>query len=397
MLLSLVLFVVSVESAQAASLMFSDGFESYPNSSRLPLTTWNTEDARTAAFIVSAPTDGLFGVHGGSRMARTRWNGTVPLSDVVNSFETLAINPDTYANNEWFFRVYLRLDANFHIIQGGDSGSHLLRSLTNAGPLTMEFVENQSSNSTVTGVRVNNSDFLVNVFAGKLQPGQWYKYERYVNYTTGTIRTWWNGVLRAESTTLNFAGSKFGNVNLAGNWGDPSPGPTNDLYWDDFQLFTDRNTGGGVTGLMSDASIQATGGGGPPPDTSPPSAPTNLRITSSASKVINVAWDAATDDVAVQNYAVERCDGSGCSAYNQVVTTVSLSFGEFNLLTNFSYSYRVRARDTSNNFGAYSNIVTQVTDTVKFHPTLNMRRVSTDSLVSLFNTYFGGHDEAIYY
>lgn len=349
-----------------ASRMFADGFESYTVGSRLPLTTWNTEDSRIAAMIVSAPTDGLFSPHGGSKMARCRWNGTIPLSD-LNNFETLAINPDTYANNEWFIRVYLRLDNNFDIISPTGSGSHLLRSL-HTSPTTMEFVEDQSSNSTNTGVRVNSNNFDVSVFAGKLQPGQWYKYERYVHYGSGIIRTWWNGSLRAESTTLNFAGSKFGNLNLASNWGDPSPDATNDLYFDDFELFSDLNTGSAVTGLMSNATIQVSGGGA---DTTPPTAPSSLSATAMSASRIDLSWTASTDAVGVTNYLVERALGAG--SFAQIGTSATTTYSDTGLAESTTYRYQVRATDAAGNLSAYSSIVTQTTLPLPPAPPTNLR------------------------
>jgi len=242
--------------SDAASLMFADSFDTYTTNARLPLTpttNWNTEDSRVSATIVASPTDGLFSPHGGSKMARCRYNGTVPLSDLAN-FETLAITQDDFANSEWLMRVWIRLDANFDATPSS-SGAHLLRSL-HTSPTTMEFVEDQITGSTLTGVRVNSSNFDINHFGSALVPGHWYKYERYVNYATGVTKTWWDGVLTTSSSTWSFAGSVFGNTNLTSNWGSPSPDATNDIYFDDFELFTDRNTGTAVTGLMSDASIQ---------------------------------------------------------------------------------------------------------------------------------------------
>src|SRR5204863_3951029 len=46
------------------------------------------------------------------------------------------------------------------------------------------------------------------------------------------------------------------------------------------------------------------------PDTQPPTAPTNLTATAASGTQISLAWTAATDNVAVTNYLIERCQGA---------------------------------------------------------------------------------------
>src|SRR6185369_10531618 len=55
-------------------------------------------------------------------------------------------------------------------------------------------------------------------------------------------------------------------------------------------------------------------------DTTPPSAPTSLSATAVGSSQINLSWTAATDNVGVAGYRVERCQGAGCSTFAQVGT-----------------------------------------------------------------------------
>src|SRR5262249_2934848 len=51
------------------------------------------------------------------------------------------------------------------------------------------------------------------------------------------------------------------------------------------------------------------------PDTQAPTAPSNLTATAASLTQINLAWTAATDNVAVVQYLIERCQGAGCSNF----------------------------------------------------------------------------------
>ncbi|HEY7292623.1 MAG TPA: fibronectin type III domain-containing protein [Vicinamibacterales bacterium] len=95
----------------------------------------------------------------------------------------------------------------------------------------------------------------------------------------------------------------------------------------------------------------------PAPDTTPPSAPGTLTATAFTGTQINVQWGAATDDVGVAGYRLERCQGVGCSAFNKLGTTITgTSFSDTALSPNTSYSYIVRAQDAAGNLGPYSNV-----------------------------------------
>src|SRR6185369_14211136 len=83
---------------------------------------------------------------------------------------------------------------------------------------------------------------------------------------------------------------------------------------------------------------------------------------------INLTWTAATDNVGVTGYAVERCTGAGCSDFAQVGTSTAASFGDSALATGTSYSYRVRASDAAGNIGPFSNTATATTFAVDTTP-----------------------------
>ncbi|HVY08171.1 MAG TPA: LamG-like jellyroll fold domain-containing protein [Burkholderiales bacterium] len=97
-------------------------------------------------------------------------------------------------------------------------------------------------------------------------------------------------------------------------------------------------------------------GSAPAPDTTPPSAPANLAATVSGNSQVNLSWSAATDNVGVTGYRVERCQGTGCANFAQIATPATTSFNDTGLSAGASYSYRVRATDAAGNIGSYSNV-----------------------------------------
>ena len=97
------------------------------------------------------------------------------------------------------------------------------------------------------------------------------------------------------------------------------------------------------------------------PDTSPPTAPAGLTATAASSSQINVAWTAATDDVGVTGYRVERCQGAGCTSFAQVAAPATTSLADTGVIASTTYRYRVRAADAAANLGAYSAIADATT------------------------------------
>ena len=95
----------------------------------------------------------------------------------------------------------------------------------------------------------------------------------------------------------------------------------------------------------------------------PPTAPANLVATAASSGQIDLAWDAATDDVGVTGYDLERCNGASCSPFAQIAATSGTGtlFSDTSVAASTSYSYRVRATDAASNLSGYSNITTALT------------------------------------
>jgi hypothetical protein len=123
----------------------------------------------------------------------------------------------------------------------------------------------------------------------------------------------------------------------------------------------------GIEAYTPAFTLMAWEGGGnaapppPPTDTQPPTAPGALTAVATSSSQVNLVWTAATDNVGVTAYLVERCVGVACSAFAQVGTATGTTYGDTGLAANTSYSYRVRATDAAGNVGPYSNVASATT------------------------------------
>ena len=126
----------------------------------------------------------------------------------------------------------------------------------------------------------------------------------------------------------------------------------------------------GNTGAYSSVATAVT----PVAVDNPPSAPTGLAAAAAGSGGVNLSWTAATDDLGVATYEVERCQGAGCSGFVQVATTASTSLADTGLVASTSYSYRVRARDTGSQVGPYSGVASATTGSGSPPPPVEPRR-----------------------
>ncbi len=97
------------------------------------------------------------------------------------------------------------------------------------------------------------------------------------------------------------------------------------------------------------------------PDTQVPTAPGTPVPSVVSSSQINLSWPAATDNVGVTGYLLERCQGAGCSTFTQIATPASASFNDTGLSPATSYSYRVRATDAAANLSPYSTVASATT------------------------------------
>ena len=117
----------------------------------------------------------------------------------------------------------------------------------------------------------------------------------------------------------------------------------------------------GNLSAYSNVASATTQAPSPPPDTEAPSAPGLLLATPTTTTGIDLTWGAATDNVGVTAYLVERCAGLACGGFVQIAAVSGTTYSDSGLSPATSYSYRVRATDAAKNLGAYSNVATVVT------------------------------------
>jgi hypothetical protein len=119
----------------------------------------------------------------------------------------------------------------------------------------------------------------------------------------------------------------------------------------------------GIEAYTSEFTLVGWEGGDPAggPATPAPTAPGSLTAIAVSRSQINLLWTAATDNVGVTGYLMERCQGVACSAFAQIATVTGTTYNDTGLAPNTSYSYRVRATDAAGNLSSYSNVASATT------------------------------------
>ncbi len=102
-------------------------------------------------------------------------------------------------------------------------------------------------------------------------------------------------------------------------------------------------------------------------DTQPPSAPSNLTVASKTSSSVSLKWNASTDNVAVEGYAI-YANGSQAGA------TSSTSYTVTNLSPSTTYTFVVKAYDAAGNLSAGSNQVSVQTSSASTTSSLAVTR-----------------------
>jgi chitodextrinase len=114
---------------------------------------------------------------------------------------------------------------------------------------------------------------------------------------------------------------------------------------------------GNLSGYSTSAAAITTGSS----DTTPPSTPGGLHATNITASQVSLSWTAATDNVGVTGYFVERCQGDACQSFGQAGAPTGTTYTDAGLSGNTAYTYRVRAGDAAGNRSAYSGVVSVVT------------------------------------
>ncbi len=106
---------------------------------------------------------------------------------------------------------------------------------------------------------------------------------------------------------------------------------------------------GNVSASSNTASVTT-----PPADTTPPSAPSNLYAVAVSGGHVNLTWTASSDNVGVASYQVLR-NGA------VIGTTPSTAYADLTTKSTVSYTYTVKAVDTSGNVSAASGSASPAT------------------------------------
>ncbi len=112
-----------------------------------------------------------------------------------------------------------------------------------------------------------------------------------------------------------------------------------------------------------------------PADSELPSKVTGLTVSAVSESQLNLSWNPATDNVAVDHYNIYRSTTSGFtpSQENLIATSTTTSYSDTGLTASTTYYYRVSAVDTAGNEGPFSDEASGKTLADKTGPnTLNL-------------------------
>ncbi len=163
-----------------------------------------------------------------------------------------------------------------------------------------------------------------------VKTGQTQQFAANVTGTTNTAVTW---------QVSSAAGGNIGSVSTSGLYTPPAAPPSGSVTVTATSV-ADTTKSNGVTFTVADGTA--------------PSTPTGLSANATSATQIALAWTAASDNVAVTGYQVQRCSGNGCSPSTQVGTPATNSFNDSGLAASTSYTYRVSAVDAAGNVSSFS-------------------------------------------
>jgi len=119
--------------------------------------------------------------------------------------------------------------------------------------------------------------------------------------------------------------------------------------------------------LMTSACGSSSDDNTPSPanDITPPSAPANFTNTAAPSTMVDLNWDASTDNVGVTEYWIYRCSGTNCSPTRYQSGISETTFSETGLSPDTRYRYAVSAFDAAGNQSPISAIYEFITPPLK--------------------------------
>ena len=171
---------------------------------------------------------------------------------------------------------------------------------------------------------------------------------------TGLSGTGWSCTLASRTCTRNDAlagGASYPPITLTVDVASNAPASVTN---------TATVTGGGDTTPANNSASDVTAI--TLQDSMPPGPPGTLSAVAPDGTHVNLSWGAASDNVGVVDYRVERCDGvCTTTGFVKIATTPNTTFSDSGLAPNTTYSYIVRAGDAAGNLGDYSNPVTVTT------------------------------------
>ena len=392
-----------------------------------PVTGWYTSSTLGTSYLASYSTarvrvSGKQSVY--QNFTDGNYNSVIALTDQNPGFRTIYVSG-------WFYReVGGAPSRNVKTwgLRGGPGFSELMPNVRmdqypdiSAGQIMTYESSNGQCDIDAQDAKVIQASW----FSGELYPNAWHRFEAWVNTdsggTQGEYTVWIDGNVLASLTGRIFEHDcPFSMVMLQNYFATDtgSPTPWMKHYWDEVYIDRSRsrieignastwttsshreiqiptgwsdgfisatvNSGSFATGqtaylyvVDSTGAVNSTGypvtiGSGSTPDTTPPTSPTNLSVTATSSSNITVSWTAATDNIGVVRYDIERCAGLSCSTFTQVGTSSSSPFVDSGLTASTGYSYHVRAVDAAGNTSGWSNVVGATTQAVAQAPTVTL-------------------------
>ncbi len=259
-----------MNSSQAATRVFYDGSEG--GNANL----WQQDDYRDKCKSVTTAADGVAGPYAGLRMIRCNSNGTVAWNDPAK-FETLQLPPFNMTN-EVFYRVRVRADNNHNRTAG--SAKKIFRLFATSSTVNDTYETIRSTTGGVDNEGLINGTQMQTYWGdtpgdNTANSSSWHIIEYYFNKANGVVRIWHDNVLVRNQNfgRINGRVGETGEFYITSNFED-SHDAINYVYFDEFEVFSDSNSGTPASGSMADGTISASGSN----QSNTLSTPTNLKI-----------------------------------------------------------------------------------------------------------------------